>query len=76
MAAGVYSASITTRRRRSRDGRIPVGEPDDSAGVTDLHESVRGRCEVDPSYQPKNLPEGWQGCIKPWVHADFGELES
>jgi uncharacterized protein (DUF2235 family) len=35
-----------------------------------VHQSVVDKIAVDATYRPKNLPEGWESCVEPWVRWD------
>jgi hypothetical protein len=50
---------------------IPLGRSRVIPSGSILHETVAQKLEVDPTYKPKNLPQGWQDCIEPRVRCEF-----
>lgn len=51
---------------------IPRGTSRQIPPGSRIHESVQIKMEIDKSYRPKNLPDGWESCIEPETRPDFG----
>jgi uncharacterized protein (DUF2235 family) len=43
---------------------IPLGSSRTIPPGSIMHPSVLEKLNTDPTYRPKNLPEGWQGCLE------------
>ena len=63
---GYYDAA--TKKKR---WRIPMGARRTIPPGSVFHESVREKLHVDPTYKPKNLPEGWEQCTERAVAFEF-----
>jgi hypothetical protein len=58
----------TTKKRR---WTVPLGSSRTIPAGSIVHESVVRKMEVDATYRPKNLPDGWKECVEPWVGCEF-----
>ena len=58
----------TTKKKK---WSIPMGSSRQIPVGSRIHESVQMKMQVDPTYRPKNLPVGWEGCVDPWVRPEF-----
>ena len=50
---------------KTKHWKIPMGESRVIPPGSVFHESVARKITEDPTYQPKNLPAGWDDCIEP-----------
>ena len=52
---------------KTRHWTLPLGRSRTIPAGSIVHQSVVDKIAVDRNYRPKNLPEGWERCVEPWV---------
>lgn len=52
---------------------IPMGRSRQMPPGSVIHESVVRKMQMDASYKPKNLPDGWEQCVEATLECEFAE---
>ncbi len=58
---------------KTKKWTIPLGSSRVIPPGSVIHASVAQKLEMDETYSPRNLPNGWKDYVEPWLRCEFAE---